>query len=225
MTVDDETIVRFEDYIESLACKVSSTVKKKLLKELWGSNTSPFPKQWITSEHLLKISGQKYFDRRLRELRDECGCDIETGKPNGIQSWRLNSSTISETNRRGYLSRAQKKSVRELNGFTCAVCGHDPKKGGASNLEYDHKVPLSRGGNNELDNWQILCTTCNVAKRGSCKDCQDDCAECSWAYPNREEVFVPLFVDREIALQLKESFGHTLPIAVKQLIEQSMRND
>jgi 5-methylcytosine-specific restriction endonuclease McrA len=42
----------------------------------------------------------------------------------------------------------------------CAYCGTDRFP-----LEIDHRIPLSRGGTNELDNIQAACTFCNRAKR------------------------------------------------------------
>lgn len=160
-----------------------SEVKRKLLKELWGSNAE-FPKPWIKSSILLKLTNQKYFDRRLRELRDSEGLDIESKFIDGEHCWRLNSSSIAQTTNRTYLTAAQKTSLFNLAKNKCAVCGKIAESG-VRGLQADHKIPLFKGGGSELGNWQPLCNECNVAKRGMCKNCTLDCVECAWAYPEK----------------------------------------
>lgn len=49
--------------------------------------------------------------------------------------------------------------VRELDDV-CVWCG------ATDNLTLDHIVPLSKGGDNRIDNLQILCRSCN-AKKGN----------------------------------------------------------
>ena len=43
----------------------------------------------------------------------------------------------------------------------CFYCGRTNR---IRYLEIDHKYPLSRGGSNEIDNLQLLCTPCNMRK-------------------------------------------------------------
>lgn len=43
----------------------------------------------------------------------------------------------------------------------CAYCSEK------ENLQIDHKIPLVKGGLDELENLQYLCAKCNYAKRGS----------------------------------------------------------
>ncbi|MFN9899172.1 MAG: HNH endonuclease, partial [bacterium] len=63
--------MEFSEYINQLSGgRKISAVKLKILITLWESSQE-FPKAWVTSDHLLEITGQKYFDRRARELRDE----------------------------------------------------------------------------------------------------------------------------------------------------------
>jgi 5-methylcytosine-specific restriction endonuclease McrA len=48
----------------------------------------------------------------------------------------------------------------------CALCQRDLSRLVAVEPEqnYDHMVPLSRGGLNDVTNIQLLCSPCNVAK-------------------------------------------------------------
>lgn len=172
--------LEFSSYISKLRL---SEVKHLLLKALWGSNSN-FPKPWVKSSHLLKISNQKYFDRRLRELRDSAGLDIESKVIDGEHCWRLSSSAIAKSNDRTYLTASQKATLFRSANNRCAVCGK-VAEAGMRGLQADHKRPLIKGGGTEFTNWQALCNECNVAKRGTCKDCELDCNSCAWAFPEK----------------------------------------
>lgn len=55
---------------------------------------------------------------------------------------------------------------KEFN-YMCLCCKkHEPEV----RLCIDHIVPLSRGGNNSIDNMQPLCRSCNARKRVDCTD-------------------------------------------------------
>ena len=179
--------MNLKSYIKSLPTKRKlSDVKVKILTRLWGNESDNFPKPWVSSEELLKLTDQKYFDRRTRELRDQLGCDVESSyieKFNG-HAWRLKSSNLSPPQDRDYLTQSQKEKLFKDNNFTCVTCGLKISAG-IRGLQADHKVPLSRGGSNELTNWQPMCNNCNVGKRRACEGCSLECKLCSWAYPEK----------------------------------------
>jgi hypothetical protein len=158
-----------------------SKVKLLLLRTLWDNGTS-FPRDWVKSSFLLDLTKQKYFDRRIRELRDQGGFDIQSNIVDGEHCWRLNSPNISELLNRTYLTNSQKDALFSKANHSCAICGK-LTGAGIRGLQADHKVPLSRGGSEELENWQPICNQCNVAKRRACQGCSLDCSKCSWAYP------------------------------------------
>jgi hypothetical protein len=54
-------------------------------------------------------------------------------------------------------------SVLERDNFTCQSCGATPTKDDAT-LHVDHKIAVSKGGTNELENLQTLCSDCNIGK-------------------------------------------------------------
>lgn len=160
-----------------------SQVKQTILHELWGDGSS-FPGHWIKSQHLLNLTGQKYFDRRIRELRNEVGCDIETGNVEGSPVYRLKSTELSTPYNRSYLGKTRKAHLFDTHDHRCAVCGQQFSKL-TKGLEADHKVPLIRGGSADLENWQPLCVACNINKRRSCQGCQLKCENCAWAFPEK----------------------------------------
>jgi len=50
------------------------------------------------------------------------------------------------------------KRIAKEQGEFCVICGRKDK------LTVDHIIPLSKGGSNDNDNFQILCQTCNKRK-------------------------------------------------------------
>jgi 5-methylcytosine-specific restriction endonuclease McrA len=184
---------QFDTFISHLKL---SEVKLTLLKKLWNSG-SEFPRDWVKSSELLTLTNQKYFDRRLRELRDSGGLDLETKHINGEHCWRLNSDKISQIINRTYLTAAQKKELFDRASNSCAICGKF-SLAGVRGLQADHKVPLSRGGSEALNNWQPICNECNVAKRRICQNCTLNCEECSWAYPDLESKKIVLKIPKDL---------------------------
>jgi predicted RNase H-like nuclease (RuvC/YqgF family) len=56
------------------------------------------------------------------------------------------------------VSKLMRQLVLERDNYTCLACG--TKK----NLTLDHIIPRSRGGSNDINNLQVLCKHCNLAK-------------------------------------------------------------
>lgn len=52
--------------------------------------------------------------------------------------------------------------VFERDDYRCQMCGRTVDDG--IKLHIDHIVPFSKGGSNEMDNLQVLCHECNLAK-------------------------------------------------------------
>lgn len=173
----------FEEYISVLSERPSA-VKHKILARLWAGGEN-FPRGWVRSSELLALTKQKYFDRRIRELRDELGCDIETGIEGGEHAYRLLSTNMTISNPRAYLTEPQKRALFEHHKYRCSICGAISPPG-IRGLQADHKIPLKRGGCHEPNNWQPLCVECNVGKRRVCAGCDLDCRSCPWAFPEKK---------------------------------------
>lgn len=52
--------------------------------------------------------------------------------------------------------------LKKIYGNVCVKCGEKEYAGNA--LTIDHKVPVSKGGTNNIDNLQPLCKRCNSSK-------------------------------------------------------------
>jgi len=60
--------------------------------------------------------------------------------------------------RRGAIPRDVKELVWARDGGRCGTCGS------ISELQFDHIIPVSRGGSSEPENLQVLCGPCNRRK-------------------------------------------------------------
>jgi hypothetical protein len=57
---------------------------------------------------------------------------------------------------------------------------------------YDHRRPLSKGGSNELFNWQLLSKLANDEKNKICNICDGiKCEQCALAYPEKFNIIQP----------------------------------
>lgn len=192
--------MKFDDYLKVLPSgRKLSSVKLQILKRLWSSDSDAFPKPWVSSAELLTLTNQKYFDRRTRELRDQLGCELETSYREEFSghAWRLASASLASPQNRDYLSQAQKLKLFDSYDYHCATCGRQTDAG-VRGLQADHKIPLSRGGSNDMSNWQPMCNNCNVGKRRACEGCQFDCEVCSWAFPEKVGIKTMIDINQKI---------------------------
>lgn len=60
------------------------------------------------------------------------------------------------------LSGRTRINVLERDDYTCQMCGATLEDG--VKLHIDHIIPVSKGGGNDMDNLQVLCHKCNLAK-------------------------------------------------------------
>lgn len=60
-----------------------------------------------------------------------------------------------------------KVQVLMRDGNRCRLCGVECNDG-LHNIHFDHIIPWSKGGETTLENLQVLCSDCNLAK-GNCK--------------------------------------------------------
>jgi 5-methylcytosine-specific restriction endonuclease McrA len=216
----------FDEYIGIISRhKTLSAVKVRILRKLWGNEDDNLPKEWVSSEELLSITNQKkHFDRRARELRDSHGCDIETKHIHEMSghAWRINSLEIAETQDREYLTPTQKQFLFDSSGNRCSICGK-VAEAGVRGLQADHKIPLSRGGGNELGNWQPICNVCNVGKRRTCEGCSMDCRSCPWAFPELVGVTIVITINDQVLSDVTE-YSRLNNITISEVFEIAARN-
>jgi len=57
-----------------------------------------------------------------------------------------------------------KLKVFKRDNYSCKICGRSPVTNPGLSLHVDHILPFSKGGTDELSNFQTLCSDCNLGK-------------------------------------------------------------
>jgi 5-methylcytosine-specific restriction endonuclease McrA len=152
-----------------------SDVKRRILERLSDG-------EWTSSTELLNLTGQKYFDRRIRELRDELGLVIHMEKQSSEPYYRIDLTHRNPPKPRTYLAATEKKEMLSNSQSICNLCG---KNFDQTLLVLDHRVPLIRGGGGSKKNFQVICRECNNQKRTQCRGCVANCVNCFLAFPEK----------------------------------------
>lgn len=107
--------------------------------------------------------------RRVRELRQLEGMNIETDKDNSALKpgqYRLVDTKPLPVFSSG-ISKETRAFVLDRNGFTCQMCGavagepHPSDPSRKTRLHLGHIIDLSHGGTDDAQNLRALCSVCN----------------------------------------------------------------
>ena len=116
----------------------------------------PFRECWLFKEYIYEVWGP-YTEEEFRLLILD-HFDKERRKFERLRQ-RFSSEEAKEAARaRPRIPEAIRIAVWRRDGGRCARCGS------RENLEYDHIVPLSKGGSNTARNIELLCQRCNREK-------------------------------------------------------------
>ena len=77
----------------------------------------------------------------------------------------IHTTTMNNIRRRGasgHHTFAEWNEMKKKSNFTCLCCG---RKEPEIKITRDHKVPLNKGGTNNISNIQPLCFSCNSSKK------------------------------------------------------------
>ena len=124
----------------------------------------------LDSETLKDESGgTSEWGRRVRELRNEEGYDIQTH--NDRSDLKPGQYILVSDKRNPAFARAISKETRafviERNGMTCRMCGigagepHPEDNGRKARMHIGHIIDKSMGGDDSPDNLRVLCSVCN----------------------------------------------------------------
>lgn len=108
-----------------------------------------------------KANRESYLRHRESRIRDACA--YQRANPNVVartRNRRRSTQSFSVTSRD--LSRLLTRSEGR-----CAYCGvlvESPGRENDNSMQYDHRVPLSRGGVDGIGNLEISCRKCNLRK-------------------------------------------------------------
>ncbi len=125
--------------------------------------------QVLNSDDLREVAGISEWARRVRELRNEEGMNIQTHndrselKPGQYILVDLTPLPAFERN----ISKELRAFVLDRNGFTCQMCGavagepHPYDQSRKTRLHIGHIVDKSQGGEDEPSNLRAICSVCN----------------------------------------------------------------
>jgi hypothetical protein len=138
-------------------------------------------KLWVTNIRVEYVSNKAGFSISLGRVREMVGfgthliitsvkgkidleiVDAEVPAALVLCLLRLNNRTVSAatddtTQDRRRISKQVRNAVWIRDGGTCVECGANDY------LEFDHVIPVSKGGSNTVENVQLLCRRCNGKK-------------------------------------------------------------
>lgn len=123
----------------------------------------------VNSDELRDIAGISEWARRVRELRNESGMNIQTHndrsdlKPGQYILVNLVPLPAFERN----ISKETRAFVLDRNGFTCQMCGavagelHPYDSARKTRLHLGHIIDKSQGGTDDASNLRAICSVCN----------------------------------------------------------------
>ncbi|TAL85697.1 MAG: HNH endonuclease [Candidimonas sp.] len=125
--------------------------------------------QVLDSTVLKEVSGNaSEWARRVRELRDEQGYNIQThnDRSNLSPGQYVMVDLAQRPSRERGISKETRALVLDRDGFTCQSCGAvagelHPVDGRPTRLQLGHWTDKSQGGTDDADNLRALCSVCN----------------------------------------------------------------
>lgn len=172
---------RLKEVKEILAGKVDDN----WIKDRYGDANKPFSELW-TEEGFSCVRAEALKGNRqyVLEKKDHDLLFNTSGKATRVQ-----------------LSEASKKQILAKQNNQCNICGARLKSRAEINghifskdrvtLEFDHRIPIERGGDNITENYQALCHYCNKSKRQICFNCTTVCTKsCALVSPESENIIL-----------------------------------
>ena len=161
--VHSENIVNIFGYYVDKFLPADLSVTARGAESELGFGTNIIQRLWFYSNFLLYVNRQcrsekdyEHIKLKVEEHVLERGDEYQK-LVNKIDRLRQISSNRLQINRKQVSDHVLAFVLqRDLN--KCVLCGDD------SNLQFDHILPVSKGGNNEPENLRILCRQCNQSR-------------------------------------------------------------
>lgn len=152
-TEEDKIYKEKEDVLSKITAKLETFVKENIGLTMLESNDANF--LWLYDGWLWRTN-RDYTEEQIELLIiDEI--DKERRKFERLKKIHLNHEEIVKE-RRERIPEEVRRSVWFRDEGKCVRCGSD------KDLEFDHIIPVSKGGSNTEKNVQLLCKECNRKK-------------------------------------------------------------
>ena len=156
----------YRDLLDNMDWFMLSPIASKSLINLWLLGSESFGNLPDDFEIGFRLRlNQKELDIVMKELINFKFVEEGKYELKGSEEMSMN-ERIRETNgfSSRYIKNETKTEVLVRDNHKCQSCGSDKK------LEFDHIVPVSKGGSSEANNLQLLCRSCNRSKRALSKE-------------------------------------------------------
>lgn len=156
----------YRDLLDNMDWFMLSPIASKSLINLWLLGSESFGNLPDDFEIGFRLRlNQKELDIVMKELIKFKFVEEGKYELKGSEDMSMN-ERIRETNgfSSRYIKNETKTEVLVRDNHKCQSCGSDKK------LEFDHIVPVSKGGSSEANNLQLLCRSCNRSKRALSKE-------------------------------------------------------
>ena len=156
----------YRDLLDNMDWFMLSPIASKSLINLWLLGSESFGNLPDDFEIGFRLRlNQKELDLVMKELIKFKFVEEGKYELKGSEDMSMN-ERIRETNgfASRYIKNETKTEVLVRDNHKCQSCGSDKK------LEFDHIVPVSKGGSSEANNLQLLCRSCNRSKRALSKE-------------------------------------------------------
>ncbi|KGM94334.1 HNH endonuclease [Clostridium botulinum] len=179
----EEDLVGANSRLHDIKQKLINKYNPAWIKDRYGDANKPFSELW-TEEGFSCIRAEGLQGNRQYVLH------------RADHDLLFNSNAKSS---RAQLSNSDKQIILTRQDHKCNLCSstikpssqiqpHTYAKDRVSQ-EFDHRIPIDRGGANDIENYQALCHYCNKCKRQMCFICTQECSnECCLVSPETSEI-------------------------------------
>lgn len=179
----EEDLVGANNRLKDVKSILEGKFEDSWIKDRYGDANKPFSELW-TEEGFscIRAEGMQGNRKYVLDIADHESL--------------LNKNAKSS---RAQLSRTDKANILKKQNGICNICGSKLKNNNEMSshtfakdrvrLEFDHRIPVDRGGTNNPENYQALCHYCNKCKRQMCFICTEECtSSCALVKPEESTI-------------------------------------
>lgn len=179
----EEDLVGANNRLREIKQILQGKYNESWIKDRYGDANKPFSELW-TEEGFSCVHAEGLQGNRQYVLRKEDHDSL----------FNPNAKAVREQ-----ISASDKRIILDRQNNRCNICGALLKDSSAIqphtfakdrvSLEFDHRIPVDRGGDSSIDNYQALCHYCNKCKRQMCFVCHEDCnLSCALVSPENNSI-------------------------------------
>ncbi|WP_050852920.1 HNH endonuclease [Helicobacter pylori] len=180
----EEDLTGTNDRLQTIKRILKNKIPSDWIQERYGDANKPFSELW-TEEGFSCVRAEGLSGNRKYVLSKN---DHELLFNVNVKNTRIS------------IGKLDKEIILKQQGYLCNICGALlrevilPKTFAKDRvkIEIDHRIPIDKGGQNSISNYQALCHYCNKCKRQICFICLEKCDDtCALVFPERQKIIKP----------------------------------